>query len=34
LPDWLMGIVSGLLPPSILSWMVSYVPKFFRSKFS
>ncbi|KAF2098929.1 DUF221-domain-containing protein [Rhizodiscina lignyota] len=30
LPGWLQGLITGLLPPTILSWLVSYVPKFFR----
>lgn len=32
LPDWLLGLVSGLLPPFLVSWFVSYVPKLFRRK--
>ena len=34
LPSWLLGIIQGLLPPALLSWLVSYVPKFFRSEYS
>ncbi|KAM0721875.1 hypothetical protein Q7P37_002800 [Cladosporium fusiforme] len=30
LPDWLVGLISGLLPPFLVSWFVSYVPKLFR----
>lgn len=32
IPDWLMGLISGLLPPFLVSWFVSYVPKLFRRK--
>lgn len=30
LPDWVVGLISGLLPPFLVSWFVSYVPKLFR----
>lgn len=30
LPDWLLGLISGLAPPFLVSWLVSYVPKLFR----
>jgi len=30
LPDWLIGLISGLAPPFLISWLVSYVPKLFR----
>jgi hypothetical protein len=33
LPDWLLGLISGLAPPFLISWLVSYVPKLFRRKF-
>lgn len=33
LPDWLLGLISGLAPPFLVSWLVSYVPKLFRRKF-
>lgn len=32
LPDWLLGLISGLAPPFLVSWLVSYVPKLFRRK--
>lgn len=32
LPDWVLGLLTGLLPPAIVSWFVSYVPKLFRRK--
>jgi hypothetical protein len=34
LPDWLLGLISGLAPPFLVSWLVSYVPKLFRRKFT
>lgn len=34
LPNWVLGLITGLLPPFLLSWLVSYVPKFFRSEYS
>nr|POE51533.1 putative membrane protein c24h6.13 [Quercus suber] len=30
LPSWVVGLLSGLAPPSLTSWFVSYVPKLFR----
>ena len=33
LPDSVLGLITGLLPPYLISEMVSYVPKFFRSEF-
>lgn len=30
LPDWLLGLISGLAPPFLTSWLTSYVPKLFR----
>ncbi|TKA27733.1 hypothetical protein B0A50_04834 [Salinomyces thailandicus] len=30
LPPWLLGLLTGLLPPFLVSWLVSYVPKLFR----
>jgi hypothetical protein len=30
LPDSVLGLITGLLPPYLISEMVSYVPKFFR----
>lgn len=30
LPDWLLGLLTGLVPPFLTSWLVSYVPKLFR----
>ena len=32
LPPAILGIITGLLPPTLLSTFVSYVPKFFRCK--
>lgn len=32
LPDWLLGLISGLAPPFLVSWLTSYVPKLFRRK--
>lgn len=34
LPDWLLGLISGLAPPFLVSWFISYVPKLFRRRFS
>lgn len=31
LPPWLLGLITGLLPPYLMSTFVSYVPKFMRS---
>lgn len=33
LPPVILGLLEGLLPPFLVSWFVSYVPKLFRSKF-
>lgn len=33
LPPVVLGLLEGLLPPFLVSWFVSYVPKLFRSKF-
>jgi hypothetical protein len=33
LPDWLIGLISGLAPPFLISWLVSYVPKLFRREY-
>lgn len=33
LPDSVLGLLTGLLPPYLISEMVSYVPKFFRCKY-
>lgn len=30
LPPAILGLITGLLPPFLLSWLVKYVPKFFR----
>ncbi|KAI7229425.1 DUF221-domain-containing protein [Hortaea werneckii] len=30
LPPWALGLLTGLLPPFLVSWFVSYVPKLFR----
>lgn len=30
LPPWLLGLLTGLVPPALTSWFVSYVPKLFR----
>nr|POE63543.1 uncharacterized protein rsn1 [Quercus suber] len=30
LPSWVVGLLSGLVPPALTSWFVSYVPKLFR----
>ncbi|KAM3415085.1 hypothetical protein BST61_g10219 [Cercospora zeina] len=30
LPDWLLGLLVGFVPPAVVSWFVSYVPKLFR----
>ena len=32
LPDAVLGLITGLLPPFLMSTFVSYVPKFFRCK--
>ena len=32
LPDPVLGLITGLLPPYLMSTFVSYVPKFFRCK--
>lgn len=34
LPPVILGLLEGLLPPFLVSWFVSYVPKLFRSKYS
>lgn len=34
LPDLVLGLISGLAPPFLVSWLVSYVPKLFRRKSS
>ena len=31
LPPWILGLITGLLPPYLLSTLVSYVPKFMRN---
>lgn len=31
LPPWVLGLITGLLPPYLLSTLVSYVPKFMRN---
>lgn len=33
LPPAVLGLLTGLLPPALISWFVSYVPKLFRSMF-
>lgn len=33
LPDAVLGLLTGLLPPYLISEMVSYVPKFFRCEY-
>lgn len=33
LPPVVLGLLTGLVPPFLVSWLVSYVPKYFRSKF-
>lgn len=30
LPDWILGLITGLIPPFLTSWLISYVPKLFR----
>ncbi|EME80365.1 uncharacterized protein MYCFIDRAFT_30871 [Pseudocercospora fijiensis CIRAD86] len=30
LPDWILGLLVGFVPPFLTSWFVSYVPKLFR----
>ncbi|EME39608.1 hypothetical protein DOTSEDRAFT_75304 [Dothistroma septosporum NZE10] len=30
LPNWLLSLLTGLIPPALTSWFVSYVPKLFR----
>lgn len=30
LPDWVLGLLVGFVPPAVVSWFVSYVPKLFR----
>jgi len=30
LPPWVLGLLTGLVPPFLTSWFVSYVPKLFR----
>ena len=30
LPPWILGLLTGLLPPYLVSEFVSYVPKLFR----
>lgn len=30
LPDWALSLLTGLVPPALTSWFVSYVPKLFR----
>ena len=30
LPPWVLGLLTGLVPPYLTSWFVSYVPKLFR----
>lgn len=30
LPPWILGLLTGLVPPALTSWFVSYVPKLFR----
>jgi hypothetical protein len=30
LPPWLLGLLTGFVPPFLTSWFVSYVPKLFR----
>ncbi|OQO08933.1 hypothetical protein B0A48_05823 [Cryoendolithus antarcticus] len=30
MPDWMLSLMTGLLPPFLVSWFVSYVPKLFR----
>lgn len=30
LPDWVLGLLVGFVPPALTSWFVSYVPKLFR----
>ncbi|PPJ59053.1 hypothetical protein CBER1_01701 [Cercospora berteroae] len=30
LPDWILGLLVGFIPPAVVSWFVSYVPKLFR----
>lgn len=30
LPPWVLGLLTGLVPPALTSWLVSYVPKLFR----
>lgn len=30
LPPWVLGLLTGLVPPFMTSWFVSYVPKLFR----
>lgn len=30
LPPWTLGLLTGLVPPALTSWFVSYVPKLFR----
>jgi calcium permeable stress-gated cation channel len=34
LPDSVLGLITGLLPPYLISELVSYVPKFFRCKYN
>lgn len=34
LPPAVLGLLEGLLPPFLVSWFVSYVPKLFRRKYS
>lgn len=33
LPPAVLGVLQGLVPPFLVSWFVSYVPKLFRRKF-
>jgi hypothetical protein len=32
LPDWVLALLTGLVPPALVSWLQSYVPKLFRRK--
>lgn len=34
LPPVVLGLLTGLVPPYLVSWFVSYVPKLFRSKYA